>query len=110
MGWMPRVAAPALAAIFVLVQICCAPPLRAAAFEAAEPMHCPVQKQECDTAETKECSGGPQLLSDAPVKKFISAVELQPIAAVPREPVAHPEPALVAGWWSTPTRTIQLRI
>lgn len=107
---MPRFAAPALAAMFLAVQICCAPPLRTAAFEAAEPMHCPMQKQECETAERQECSGGPQLVSEAPVKKFISPVQLQAIAVVAREPVAHAEPGIIAGWWSTPTRTIQLRI
>jgi len=108
---MPRIAVPALAAIFLVVQICCAPPLRAAASEAAEPMHCPMQKQqECDTAETQECSGGPQLVSEAPVKKFLSPVPLQTIAVVAREPVAHAKPGIIAGWWSTPTRTTQLRI
>jgi hypothetical protein len=107
---MPRIAALALAAIFLVVQICCAPPLRAAASEAAEPMHCPMQKQECDTAEAKDCSGGPQLVSEAPVKKYLAPILLQAIAVVTREPVAHPEPGINPGWWSTPTRTIQLRI
>ena len=107
---MSRFTAPALAAVFTMVQICCAPPLRAAAFEAAEPMQCPMQKQECETAETQECSGGPQLVSDAPVKKFIPPGQLQSIAAVTCEPVAHAGLGAVAGWWSTPTRTIQLRI
>ncbi|MEK6375563.1 MAG: hypothetical protein AABO58_23035 [Acidobacteriota bacterium] len=107
---MSRLAVPALAAVFIVVQICCAPPLRAAAFDGAEPMHCPMQKQECETAETENCSGGPQLISEAPVKKFISPVQLQSIAVVTREPVAQAEHGAVAGWWSTPTRTIQLRI
>jgi len=107
---MFRVAAVALAAIYVVVQICCAPPLRAAAFETVEPMHCPIQKQECETTESKECSGGPQLVSEAPVKKFLSPVPLQAIAVVVREPVAHAEPGIITAWWSTPTRTIQLRI
>src|SRR5687767_12252064 len=103
---MPRIAAPALAAIFLVVQICCAPPLRAAASEAAKPMQCPIQKQECETAEPKECSGGPQLVSEAPLKKFVPPVQLQPVAVVACEPVAHAEPGIIAGWWSTPTRTI----
>lgn len=107
---MSRFTACSLAAVFIVVQICCAPPLRAAASEAAKPMHCPMQKQECETAETQECSGGPQLVSEAPVKKFISPVQLQSIAVVTREPVAQAEHGTVAGWWSTPTRTIQLRI
>ena len=107
---MSRFTAPALAAVFVVVQICCAAPLRAVAFEAAEPMHCPMQKQECQTSETAQCSGGPQLVSDAPVKKFIPPVQLQRIAAVTCEPVAHAGLGTVVGWWSTPTRTIQLRI
>lgn len=106
---MSRFTVPALAAVFIVVQICCAPPLRAAAFEAAEPMQCPMQKQECETAETKACSGGPLLVSEAPVKKFISPVQLQSIAVVTREPVAQAGHGTVAGWWSTPTRTI-LRI
>lgn len=107
---MSRFTAPALAAVFTMVQVCCAPPLRAAAFEGAEPMQCPMQKQECETAETQNCSGGPQLVSEAPVKKFISSVQLQSIAVVTREPVAHAGHGADAGWWSTPTRTIQLRI
>jgi hypothetical protein len=108
---MSRVTVPALAAVFIVVQICCAPPLRAIAFEAAEPMTCPMQKQECETAETQECSGGPQLVSEAPlIKKFISPVRLQTIAVVTREPLANAARGTVAGWWSAPTRTIQLRI
>jgi hypothetical protein len=107
---MSRFTASAMAAVFLMVQICCAAPLRAAAFDWAEPMHCPMQKQKCETSETKACSGGPQLISEAPAKKFISPVQLQSIAVVTREPVARAEGGAVAGWWSTPTRTIQLRI
>jgi ribosome recycling factor len=107
---MSRFTVPALLAAFVVAQICCAAPLRAIAFEAKEPMHCPLQKQECQKAKPEDCSGGPQLVSEVPVKKFISPVPLQSIAAVTREPVARAEHVAVTGWWSTPTRTIQLRI
>jgi len=108
---MSRFTVPALTAIFIVAQICCAAPLRAIAFEAKQPMHCPLQKQECQKAKPEDCSGGPQLVSEVPVKKFISPVQLQSVAVVTREPVvrAHRGSA-VAGWWSTPTRTIQLRI
>lgn len=107
---MSRFTVLALLAAFVVAQICCAAPLRAISFEAAEPMQCPLQKQECQTSKPTDCSGGPQLVSEVPVKKFLSPVQLQSIAVVTREPVARTEQVAVAGWWSVPTRTIQLRI
>lgn len=106
---MYRFASIGLTAVALVVQICCAPPLRAAAFEAAEPMHCPIQKQECDSTETARCSGGPQLLSELPVK-FIAPAQLQPGAVIADVPVVHAEEPIVAGRWSVPARTIPLRI
>ena len=107
---MPRLTVLALAAAFIATQICCVAPLRAISFEAAEPMHCPLQKEECQKAKPEDCSGGTQLVSEVPVKKFLSPVQLQSIAVVTREPVAQPQDNAVTGWWSVPTRTIQLRI
>ncbi|HEY7689788.1 MAG TPA: hypothetical protein VH835_13905 [Dongiaceae bacterium] len=107
---MHRFAAPGLAAVFLLVQICCAPPLRAAAREAEEPMHCPMQKDECGASETRDCEAAPDLLSDTPAKKSVEPVAFQAIAVAVDHPVAHAESGIVGGWWSAPTRTIQLRI
>lgn len=107
---MLRVSALALVAAFVFVQICCAPPVRAAAFEMAEAMQCPIQKQKCDTTETADCSGGPQLLADGPVVKSAAVIHFQPVALATQPPVPHAEPEIHGGWWSAPTRTIQLRI
>jgi hypothetical protein len=107
---MERLASTFIAAVFVAAQICCAPPLRAAATETAEPMHCPIQKQECPTAQPKECSGGPELVADFPAKKFTAPTPLKPLVPVISETFAPEETRIVSGWWSSPTRTIQLRI
>jgi hypothetical protein len=107
---MHRLAPIALALLFIVSQICCAPPLRAAAFDEAEPMQCPISKEDCEASKPTDCSGGPQLVSEAPVKKFTAPQELRPVAATAGMAVAQAESVVIAGWWSVPTRTIQLRI
>jgi len=107
---MHRLASIGLAAIFVVGQICCAPPLRAAAFEGAKPMQCPIQKSECEASKQANCSGGPQLVSEAPVKKFTAPQPFQPVAERVGVAVSRAERAVIAGWWAVPTRTVQLRI
>ena len=107
---MHRFVSIGLAAVFVVGQICCAPPLRAAAFEGSAPVQCPIQKEDCQASEKGGCSGGPQLVSEAPVKKFTAPAQFQPIALIPGFTVAPAGTPVIAGWWSVPTRTIQLRI
>ncbi len=107
---MHRFTAPALAAIFLTVQICCAPPLAAAASDAVEPMTCPIQKKSCDAPETRSCEGGPRLIADAPPNQFFMPAPPQGSVIAVRAPSPHPETFIIPGWWSTPTRTIQLRI
>ena len=107
---MHRAAVIAFAAGFLIVQICCAPPLRAAAVEAAEPMQCPIQKQECENAEKAECSGGPQLVGEFPTKPHasLSPSSIVLVLGVDTPRTRDEGPSLTS--WSTPTKTIQLRI
>ena len=94
-----------LVVTFVVTQFCCAPPMRA-----AQPAQCPITKGSCEASNQGTCSGGPQLVAEAPVKKFTAPQEFRPVAVIAGLAVAQPESVVIAGWWSVPTRTIQLRI
>ena len=94
-----------LVATFVVTQFCCAPPLRA-----AQPAQCPISKGSCEASKQGTCSGGPQLVSEAPVKKFTAPQHFQPVAVIAGVTFARAETAVIAGWWSAPTRSVQLRI
>ena len=94
-----------LVATFVVTQFCCAPPLRA-----AQPAQCPISKADCEASQQGTCSGGPQLVSEAPAKKFTATQPFQPVAAIAGVTFARTESAVIAGWWSAPTRSVQLRI
>lgn len=99
------------AVCFVVTQFCCAQPIRAAAADTVQPAQCPLAKGKCEASKRAPCSGGPQLVSDVPLlKKFTSPQHFQPAAAIAVATLPPAETVLVAGWWSVPTRTVQLRI
>jgi len=108
---MHRLVSIGLVVCFLVGQICCALPLRAAAFEAAKPTQCPIRKADCEASRQRgACSGGPLLVAEAPIKKFTAPQQFQPVMVIAGVTSAPPETAVIAGWWSVPTRTVQLRI
>ena len=103
---MPRFISAGLAILFIAGQICCAPQAR------AKPAQCPITKSACELAQQRgTCSQAPQPAVEVPVKKFTAPQAFQPVAAT-TIPIAasQNETTFSEGWWSVPTRTIQLRL
>lgn len=107
---MQRVASIGLAVASLLVQICCAPPLRAAASAAAVPTQCPLQRQHCGEPQRPACNAEPQLVARGPVKKFTAPAQIQSVAGVAGIPVAHAEAAAAGMRWPIPILNVPLRI
>ena len=115
---MQRVASIGLAVASLLVQICCAPPLRAAASAAAVPMQCPLQRptqcplqrQHCGEPQRPACNAEPQLVARGPVKKFTAPAQMQSAAGLAGIPVAHAEAEAAGMRWPIPILNVPLRI
>lgn len=107
---MHRCTAIVTTAFLLTAQFCCAPPVRAAAFDKEEPMQCPLQTDECQTTDTQGCSGGPQLVSDFPILKATLHPDDEAVVIVSLDRIFRTDPRIAGGWWSRPTRAIQLRI
>ena len=105
-----RIACIGLAIASLLVQICCAPPLRAAASAAAVPMQCPLQRQHCGEPQRPACNAEPQLVARGPVKKFTVPAQMQPAAGLIGNPVAHAEARAAAVQWPIAIFNVPLRI
>lgn len=105
-----RVVTIGLAVASLLVQICCAPPLRAAASAAARPMQCPMQRQHCGEPQRPTCNAEPQLVARGPVKKFTAPAQMQPAAGPIGNPVAHAEARAASLQAPIPILNVPLRI
>jgi hypothetical protein len=108
---MSRIQATLLAILFLGVQICCAPPMRAAAFEAVEPSSCPMDRDmPCQAGQQQECSGGPELIATSTDVPAVTPLVIVVPAAHPHQSAAHLAGLARDDFWSAQTKTIQLRI
>ncbi|HEX8152245.1 MAG TPA: hypothetical protein VF698_03920 [Thermoanaerobaculia bacterium] len=104
---MRKAAAIVIGLVVIVVQLCCTPSLEAALPD--EPLFCPITGAKCQTSEAEKCDGEKPILA-SPVAPDATTPPLVAIEDAPVAPLPHVETPVVSAYWSTPTRTIQLRI